>query len=121
MKKKREKADKTVVITPTGKVKIRLQGPAVPAFTNFLCYTCEMKSFFCQKRLLDWVHYDEHVVMALSFDLFQRHFAGGRTPDTLKLDLSRAEAILLWGTFQNSVIKDASLLEPMMKLHQKLC
>ena len=113
-----EKKDKTVQITASGKVKIKLNRVASMAFRLFLFENADKYNSTCNRYHLSGYHYDSFVKFALLFDLFNSTDNAGA--DELKFTISKAEAILLWGVFQNAAFQDASLLEPMMKLHQKL-
>lgn len=116
------KKDKTVTITPSGKVKFRLKGNAAMQLYCFLSNGVEVYNELVKagSGTINGATYMNFANLYLCFTLYTKHIQT-LNPYELKLEMSKAEATLLWGCWTNSpYYNDAFLIEPMMKLNQKL-
>ncbi len=116
--------DKEVVsLTGSGKVKIRLNSVKRACFTYCLAEMVKnCDAAVKEKKELDVMSYTEYAELALLMDLYQRYFNNHDYEQTAILNLSRHEALLLWGSYENYCYSLGPLTRAvMLAIHQKLC
>lgn len=123
MSTKKNKPAKTVQIKQSGKVKVTFEGMAILELCQFLYngvahYEHEL-SKLDSKAITSW-NYHNHAALTLLFTLYNKHFPERRVADEIVLELSKTEAILLWGIYQELNYSPYLLMNIFLNIHQKL-
>lgn len=115
------KKDKAVQVTAKGQIKMVFEGMAIMQLCQFLYESADLANEYCGLSTgINSANYSIYAKLSICYDLHERLFDKRNVPETLEMKISRTEAIMLWGIFQENQKNYPFLIESFMKLHQKL-